>query len=350
MSIILSIIVPVYNSGKYLRDCLNSISDQSFKDFECILVDDGSSDESPIICDEYASADPRFFCIHKKNEGALSARFEGLKKASSKFVSFIDSDDFIEADMYETLMGELSKNKADIICSGHYVYESSNSSPLQYLNIAKEGVYEGKTLESLTENILHGKEHAEGVILMSLCGKVYKKNLIFPYIESLPKNLRIWEDIAYSVPPFMDAERIEVLNKCFYHYRYNEDSVTKSKNCDGLFDKTLYSLACAEKSFLKFSPGIKLGFYRKAAQILSSALWDYCDQPYAEAKKAFDKALDSDFFKKIVKTALDDDNIRTKYEKPFLTYLSKGRLKRAFVYRNFIVNSHSLVKKLIGKT
>ena len=152
MSAILSIIVPVYNSGKYLRDCLNSISDQSFKDFECILVDDGSNDESPIICDEYASADPRFFCIHKKNEGALSARFEGLKKASSKFVSFIDSDDFIEADMYETLMGELSKNKADIICSGHYVYESSNSSPLQYLNIAKEGVYEGKTLESLTEN------------------------------------------------------------------------------------------------------------------------------------------------------------------------------------------------------
>ena len=130
MSTLLSIIIPVYNSGKYLRACLDSISHQSFKDFECILVDDGSTDECPSICDEYSSADPRFLCIHKKNEGALSARLEGIKKAAAEYVSFIDSDDFIEADMYEALMGELLKNGVDIICSGYYMYESLNSTPL----------------------------------------------------------------------------------------------------------------------------------------------------------------------------------------------------------------------------
>ena len=110
----ISVIVPIYNAEKYLHRCVDSLLAQSFQDFELILVDDGSSDSSPQICDAYAATDTRIKAFHQKNQGVSSARNFGLDMATGRFCTFIDSDDWIELDMYETMMNSLEKNDADL--------------------------------------------------------------------------------------------------------------------------------------------------------------------------------------------------------------------------------------------
>lgn len=116
---IISIIVPVYNVELYLRQCLDSILSQTFKDWECILIDDGSTDSSPSICDEYVSRDSRFKVAHKINEGLSSARNEALKLAKGEYIGFVDSDDWIEPEMYEVLYSNIKEYNADISMVGY---------------------------------------------------------------------------------------------------------------------------------------------------------------------------------------------------------------------------------------
>ncbi len=116
----ISIIVPVYKVEPYLRKCVDSILAQTFTDFEVILVDDGSPDNSGKICDEYASKDSRVRVIHKENGGLSSARNAGIDVARGKYLGFVDSDDYIEKDMYELLYDNIVKEQADLSICGIY--------------------------------------------------------------------------------------------------------------------------------------------------------------------------------------------------------------------------------------
>ena len=117
---LISIIVPVYNVEKYLHRCVSSILQQTYSKFEVILVDDGSKDASGRICDVFASKDERVRVIHKENGGLSSARNAGLDIANGKYIGFVDSDDYIENDMYEIMYNALIKNNVDIACVGIY--------------------------------------------------------------------------------------------------------------------------------------------------------------------------------------------------------------------------------------
>ena len=114
----ISVIVPVYNVEKYLRKCIESILNQTFREFELILVDDGSTDSSGKICDEYALKDSRIKVIHKENGGASSARNAGLDVAKGEYIGFVDSDDWIEMDMYGELYRLIKENNTDISVCG----------------------------------------------------------------------------------------------------------------------------------------------------------------------------------------------------------------------------------------
>ena len=120
----LSIIVPVYQAKEYLEKCINSILEQSFVDFELILVDDGSKDASGTICDEYAKRDKRIRVIHKENGGLSDARNTGIKLANSDYLMFVDSDDYIEKNMLECLYKNIIEKDSDIaVCNFMYLYE-----------------------------------------------------------------------------------------------------------------------------------------------------------------------------------------------------------------------------------
>lgn len=132
--------VPVYNNEKFLEVCIESILNQTYLGLEIILVDDGSTDSSGQACDAYALKDSRVRVIHKRNEGACYARRDGILAAEGEYITFVDSDDWIEADMYEKLYGLLLENQADIITSGFVRNELEDIS----CDLFPEGVYTGE--------------------------------------------------------------------------------------------------------------------------------------------------------------------------------------------------------------
>ena len=118
---LISVIIPIYNVEQYLKECLESVINQTYRNLEIILVDDGSKDKSGKICDEYKNKDERIKVVHKENGGLSDARNAGMKIATGKYIQFIDSDDFIDKDMIETLYNLIIENEADIsMCSNYY--------------------------------------------------------------------------------------------------------------------------------------------------------------------------------------------------------------------------------------
>ena len=139
----ISIIIPVYNVEKYIVRCIDSVLSQTYKGLEIILVDDGSTDNSGIICDNYAKKDGRIKVIHKSNGGLSSARNVGMKYATGELVAFVDSDDYIEPTMYQTMAECLVKTQADMaICNICFVDESGNELPgFEHINMLSDNPY-----------------------------------------------------------------------------------------------------------------------------------------------------------------------------------------------------------------
>ncbi|MDE7089676.1 MAG: glycosyltransferase, partial [Prevotella sp.] len=142
-----SVTVPVYNTSSYLHQCLDSLQTQTLKEIEFILIDDGSTDNSGFICDEYAKRDSRFRVIHQKNGGSAVARQTGLDNAIGEYIIVCDSDDWVEPDMYEKLYRKAKDTDADIVCCGYFVeYKGGRSLPVQTIMKELDGVVDNDDL------------------------------------------------------------------------------------------------------------------------------------------------------------------------------------------------------------
>jgi glycosyltransferase involved in cell wall biosynthesis len=220
----ITIVVPVYRVERYLHRCLESIREQTYADYECILVDDASPDNCPAICDEYAGMDKRFKVIHKaKNEGLSAARMTGLKYVKTKYVMHIDSDDSIERNTLELLIKKAKGTNAEITI-GSFRRIIKN----KYHIIKSPPVKTG--IESLEYFFIHKQ--------VSLCGKLYKTEL-FENIEVSPFN--IGEDAITNVMIFskIEAKDITNLDEVVYNYYLNENSMLDALKKDPYvpFDK-----------------------------------------------------------------------------------------------------------------
>jgi len=207
----ISVIVPIYKVEPYITKCLDSIIRQSYKNLEIILVDDGSPDLCGEICDEYAKNDNRITVIHKKNGGVSSARNAGLVIASGDWIGWVDSDDWIELDMYEYLLSNVLRHNADIaVCSRYEEYR-------------RHSLYRGwKQVEILdTENAL-AQLLKNDTMQNFLWDKLWKKslfdNICFPYGKT-------YEDIAVMHRLFEKAQHILCLPTAKYHYRQRANSI-----------------------------------------------------------------------------------------------------------------------------
>ena len=216
----ISIIVPVYKVAPYLRQCVDSIRKQTVDDLEIILVDDGSPDECGEICDEYAKIDSRVRVFHTEHRGLSAARNIGLDNAKGEYLGFVDSDDWIEVDMYEMLWKSLLNTNADIsICS--YLCES--------VNTQKECIY--------GENIYSGIEMRralfEGKINNNVWNKLYHREL-FQELR-FPEGMN-YEDIATMHRIIERARSVAVINESKYHYRIRDKSITKAYTAKNILD------------------------------------------------------------------------------------------------------------------
>lgn len=213
----ISIIVPIYRVEKYLKECVDSILAQTYKNFELILVDDGSPDNCPAICDEYAKQDDRVVVVHKKNGGLSDARNAGLDIAKGEYIGFVDSDDYISPIMYETLMNRIISDQSDLaICQYTYVDDSGKI-------IKKE-----KTDKVISKKSYSPKEFIlelfipHGVDYVVAWSKLYKKE-IFNILRFPIGKQHEDEFIIHSV--VAQCKKISCVEDELYYYRQREGSI-----------------------------------------------------------------------------------------------------------------------------
>jgi len=214
---ILSIIIPVYNVEMVLNRCIESIINQTYEDFELILVDDGSKDSSGIICDSYAKLDSRVKVLHKENGGVSSARNYGLEYAIGRYVQFVDSDDYLDPDMCFLLINNIEMNKSDMVICGYRIVSNNKINSSYSMNIPCLHLHKGhKEFIELYNNDL----------INSPCNKLYKKEKInnLKFLD----NLSLGEDLIFNLSYLQDIETITCIPEVLYNYVYdNLNSLTK---------------------------------------------------------------------------------------------------------------------------
>lgn len=211
---LVSIIVPVYNVAPYLHECIDSIVNQTYSNLEIILVDDGSTDESGQICDAYAAQDHRIHVIHQTNGGVSAARNAGIAVATGEYIGFVDSDDFLDINMYSLLVSHLEANELDILECNAYRYKSKH-------NI--------KAYKNDGHIIIYNHDEALQIAMYdgftAAWNKLYKRSVLgdirFP-------TGRKFEDSATSYLIINNAQRVGHIDLCLYYYRLNPNSITQT--------------------------------------------------------------------------------------------------------------------------
>ncbi|GEM_PF-361190 len=214
-----SVIIPCYNVEQYLPECLDSILNQTLKDLEIILINDGSTDGSGQIIDSYAQADPRFIIVHQKNMGVSAARNKGLTLASAPYILFIDSDDWIEAEMIKALYQKAERTSADIVvCNYHEELFGKTNTDVLNLN-EEEIILEEIGLSHYYFQQLTDQSHGGYV-----WNKLYKSKKIFQSGLNFSPSITSAQDILFNLCLFLHVRKIAVLSKSFYHYRQRQGS------------------------------------------------------------------------------------------------------------------------------
>lgn len=222
-----SIIIPVYNAEKYLEECLESIMVQTLKDIEVICVNDGSTDKSGQILNEYAKKNSRIKVIHKENGGVVSARNVGYDVATGKYIGFVDSDDWVEPEMYEKLYEIAEREGVDLVTSGYFM--EGNYTTL-HLDTLEAGVYKKDKYNSLLDQMIYRSDKKETGLRASICCKLFKKEKFQVVREIIPKELTISEDKMCLIRFALECESAYVQKEAYYHYRMNNASVVHSEN------------------------------------------------------------------------------------------------------------------------
>lgn len=218
MSELISVIIPAYNSSKYIHRMLKSVCEQTYKNIEIIIIDDGSSDDTLSICNSYAKKDPRINVFHKENEGVTKARDFGISKATGDFLAFLDSDDSIEPDMYEILYNNLKKYDTDISHCGYKLIQNNNGIEYHY-NTNEIRVQDNK---SGIIDLLSGNKVEPG-----LCTKLYRKCL-FDNLE-YDKTMKINEDYVINLLVFLKSKKNVFIDIPLYNYYMNDGSASHKK-------------------------------------------------------------------------------------------------------------------------
>ena len=212
---LISIIIPVYKVEKYLEKCIQSVINQTYENLQIILVDDGSPDNCGKICDEYAKKDHRIEVIHKSNGGLSDARNKGLEMAKGEYIGFVDSDDYIEADMYEVLYNLLKQYNADVsICNFYTVSQGKIS-----IKNADNGINEYNRIEILKEILLDKN------IQSYAWNKLYKKELFDEIKYPIGKK---YEDIGTTFYLLEKCNKVVVTGKSEYYYINRQDSIVNN--------------------------------------------------------------------------------------------------------------------------
>ncbi len=243
---LISVIVPVYNAGGYLEDCLDSIVGQSYGNLEVILVDDGSTDGSSGVCDEFAGRDGRIRVIHQENMGAAAARRTGVLAAAGDYLCFVDADDRIDAEMVAFFVENMGA--CDILTSGCCCEDKPGIYHVR-MDSLEEGLYDTEeSMSYLISNMIAFQGRFEDGILPFLVNKMYRAEIVKESVQQIDFTIVYAEDRDLLFHCILRSERIKIVHKNFYYYRYKPDSIMRTVNKNFMSDLNKLYLSL-EKTF-----------------------------------------------------------------------------------------------------
>ncbi len=225
---LVSVIIPVYNVEKYLRESVDSVINQTYKNLEIILVDDGSTDSSGKICDEYIDKDERVTVIHKKNEGPSKTRNAGINNANGKYIYFLDSDDYIADNAIENLVLTAETNQADLVFFDAISFSDDASEVVQGYKV--KGSYEPCSGFEMLAKLHKNKDYHCSVVLLFIKRDVFTENSI-SFLESAYCS----EDLLFTYQIYCCAARAAQCKKTLYHRRFRPNSIVTSKKSERHF-------------------------------------------------------------------------------------------------------------------
>lgn len=226
----ISIVVPVYNSARYLRECLDSICSQTFNDWEIVAIDDGGSDESPAILDKYACRDERIRVIHKQNGGVSEARNDGLAAAKGDYVLFVDSDDWIDKGSLQVYWDEACRSGADVVITDHWTWKE-NGSEIEHRFFARDFVTSEKLgIQDMQRMVLYRgyspyPSSSCSYMFSALWSKLIRRQLLVENGIQFSKALKLYEDGLFALQVFQFSKTVCYKQVPTYHYRVLNNSL-----------------------------------------------------------------------------------------------------------------------------
>jgi glycosyltransferase involved in cell wall biosynthesis len=310
-----SVIVPVYKVENYLKRCVDSICNQTLSDIEIILVDDGSPDKCPQMCDEFAKSDSRIKVIHKQNGGLSSARNAGIHAATGKYLGYVDSDDYVDGEMFKRLYECAEKYQVDFVMED-YLQESDDGTFKEKSLDIREGLYTKEDIRNEIYPILIMRECVDHGPLLSVWHCIYKRNMV------ICNNLYFDEDIKYGEDGIYSSELGYKANSFYYmkhtsgyHYCFNMGSISKKYYPDAwdvycLMNEKLHQFF-AEKKDYDFSRQLDLHMLYYALNQIASMT--YTNFRTKERYEAYKLILNDDHFRRAVdKLAMPDVGMKLK--------------------------------------
>lgn len=222
----ISVIVPIYNTEKHLDRCIESILNQTYKDFELILIDDGSTDNSSNICNKYKEIDTRIMVIRQNNRGVSYSRNIGISKAKGKYIAFVDGDDYVDNNFLHELLNTAINNNVDMSMCNYYLVKDDKKEKCSHGNKNNEVISKEYILNNIFNN-------SNTVCYFSLWNKLFKKNIIIKNRILLNEDMSFGEDLVFVTKYINCCDKIGFSSKCLYYYNQQEG---------GLFNKYRKSL------------------------------------------------------------------------------------------------------------
>lgn len=346
----ISIIVPVYKVEKYLARCVDSILGQSYKNFELVLVDDGSPDNCGKICDEYAKKDCRVKVVHKKNGGLSSARNAGVAVSSGDWIYFIDSDDWVEENLIEDVVNAIKSNpQTECVLFGYYIdFVLENRSLVRKFETGRR-----ETNDNTAQSVLLEAERS--AMFNSTCNKVYKRAIVKENDIVFPENVKTGEDLPFNCKYFSYIQSCHVLSGSYYHYMRQGEATIVTRYDPTLLDtmiKTNKQRIELYEYLNMYSSEEKAVMSKMVISDINSCIFNEArnaENSFSSRKEFFQRLLNEPIIKQAV---MELDKSLPLMQRVFkYCYLSGSPVLMSFVYgilfwgRKNMTNTYGFVRK-----
>ncbi|NTW61919.1 glycosyltransferase family 2 protein [Candidatus Saccharibacteria bacterium] len=354
-NVFVSIIIPVLNAEEYLNQCVDSVLGQTYKNFELILIDDGSTDKSPDICGEYAKRDERVQVIyHKDNTGQTSARKDGLAKAKGEYIYFVDADDWLEDSLLELVYAAAERDESDVITFDAYFNYANHQNKVKQL--IPSGVFDkNEMIQKIYPKMIYSGKFFYFGVYAAMWNKVVRRSVIEPNLDRVDNSIRVHEDGLTTFAVMLDAEKLTVLGgEHLYHYRDCNPSVTRSyckEQFSGalLFVDTLRKLN-SDKNVYDLSGQIDYYFMYYIYSIFIEEFYYRYKKSFASRLKYLRDIMNNDLVQESL-SRIDPDTLPGRFKEFFVHMRNKNFAM--LVFNTLVIamqrRTKLYLKKLLGK-